>query len=178
MKQDNAIKKTVTIAINAAIFVILSCLASIPIAPNVDIETASPFLAFVSVLFGPFVGFYVGIIGHTIKDFIVFGNVFWNWIICSGVIGFLYGLLQKIINLKYKPLNKKKIVGFWFYQVLVNFSVWGFLAPISDLWIYHQPWQLVFFQGFLIVIINIIACSFIGIPLMLCYNHHHTHITL
>ncbi|WP_349402069.1 ECF-type riboflavin transport system, substrate-binding protein [Candidatus Phytoplasma solani] len=173
MTNLTSVKQTVTIAVSAAIYVILSCFASIPIGHNVVLETSSPFLVFVAVLFGPIVGFYVGLLGHTIKDFLIFGNVCFNWVICSGILGFLYGLPQKTIDLKHQPFNLKKIISFWLYQVFANCLVFGLIAPISDLWIYAQPCALVFFQGFLVVISNIVSYSLFGISLMLKYSNNY-----
>ncbi|CCP88205.1 ECF-type riboflavin transporter substrate-binding protein [Candidatus Phytoplasma solani] len=173
MKKTISVKQTVTIAIGAAVYVILSCFASIPLGPNVVLETSSPFLAFISVLFGPIVGFYVGFLGHIIKDFLLFGNVYFNWVIFSGILGFLYGLTQKTINLKYQIFNRKKIFAFWLYQAFVNFLLFGFIAPISDLWIYAQPKELVFLQGFLVAISNVISYSFFGVLLMFKYSNNY-----
>nr|Q6YRJ5.2 RecName: Full=UPF0397 protein PAM_019 [Onion yellows phytoplasma OY-M] len=173
MSKDDSIKKTVTIGLSAAIFFVLSCFASIPVGFNVSIETSVAFLAFIAVAFGPAVGFYVGLIGNTIKDFILFGNVSWNWVLCSALIGFIYGLPHKIIDLKYQVFTKKKIVYFWLYQVAFNFIIWGFFAPQSDLLIYGQPPKLVYLQSFLIVISNILAYSVVGIKLMSMYSCHY-----
>jgi energy-coupling factor transport system substrate-specific component len=173
MSKDDSIKKTVTIGLSTAIFFVLSCFASIPVGFNVRIEIAAAFLAFIAFAFGPMVGFYVGLIGHTIKDFILFGNVSWNWVLCSALIGFIYGLPYKIIDLKYKVFTKKKSFYLWFYQFFCNFIIWGFLAPQSDLLIYRQPPKLVYLQSFLIVISNILAYSAVGMKLISMYSCHY-----
>ncbi|AGL90793.1 Conserved hypothetical protein (DUF1393) [Candidatus Phytoplasma australiense] len=173
MKKNTSIKQTVTIAINTAIYVILSCFASIPIGPNVVLETSFSFLVFVAVLFGSKVGLSVGLLGHIIKDFFLFGNVYFNWIVCSGLLGFLFGLSKNLINLKYHSFTRKKILFFWLYQVFVNVLVFGLIAPISDVWIYAQPLKLVFLQGFLVVLSNILSYSLFGIFLMSKYSNNY-----
>ncbi len=96
MKKELSVKSVVAIGIGAAIFVILGRFASIPTGiPNTNIETVYPFLALFSVIFGPLVGFATGFIGHALKDFITFGNPWWSWILCSGLLGLCFGLIGK-----------------------------------------------------------------------------------
>ncbi|WP_374695490.1 ECF transporter S component [Areca yellow leaf disease phytoplasma] len=90
----------------------------------------------------------MGLIGHTIKRILFCLEIFWNWVLCSALIGFIYGLPHKIIDLKYQVFTKKKNVYFWLYQVACNFIIWGFFAPQSDLLIYGQPLKLDLFTKF------------------------------
>ncbi len=122
MKKELSVKSVVAIGIGAAIFVILGRFASIPTGiPNTNIETVYPFLALFSVIFGPLVGFATGFIGHALKDFITFGNPWWSWILCSGLLGLCFGLIGKnYASQKASSLLKK-----------LSFSIFLRLSSIS-----------------------------------------------
>ena len=84
MKKTHSIKTVVAIGIGAAIFVVLSRFASIPSGiPNTSLETAYAVLALIAVLYGPLAGFATGLIGHFLKDVLIFGSPWFSWIIAS-----------------------------------------------------------------------------------------------
>ena len=85
MKEKMSVKTIVAIGIGSAVFVILGRFVVIPTGiPNTNLETSYPFLALMSVVFGPVAGGLIGLIGHTLKDFTTYGSAWWSWIICSG----------------------------------------------------------------------------------------------
>ena len=93
MKKTHSIKTVVAIGIGAAIFVVLSRFASIPSGiPNTSLETAYAVLALIAVLYGPLAGFATGLIGHFLKDVLIFGSPWFSWIIASAMIGLVLGL--------------------------------------------------------------------------------------
>ena len=49
-------------------------------APNTSIQLQYALQALFSVVFGPIVGFLIGLIGHAIKD-AMSGGLWWTWII-------------------------------------------------------------------------------------------------
>ena len=55
MKKNNSMTTPVAIGVGAAVFFVLGRYLSIPVGfiPNTSVETTYPFLAFVSVLYGP-----------------------------------------------------------------------------------------------------------------------------
>ncbi|AOA03780.1 MULTISPECIES: ECF-type riboflavin transporter substrate-binding protein [Carnobacterium] len=169
MKKDFSVKTIVAIGIGSAVFVILGRFAVIPIGiPNTNLETAYPFLALMGVLYGPFAGALIGLIGHTLKDLTTYGP-WWSWIICSGIIGAVYGFIGSKINLSAGEFGKKAIIRFNLYQVLGNVIVWGLIAPTLDVLIYSEPASKVYTQGVGAVITNSLSVGILGTLLMVAY---------
>lgn len=170
MKKEISVKTIVAIGIGSAVFVILGRFAVIPVpgVPNTNLETAYPFLALMSVLFGPVAGGLIGFIGHTLKD-LTYGTPWWSWIICSGVMGLIYGYAGRKIDLKSGIFAKKEIITFNLYQIVGNALVWGLLAPTLDILIYAEPASKVFTQGIVSATFNAISVAIIGTLLMKAY---------
>lgn len=122
MKNEGiSVKTIVAIGIGAAVFVILGRFIVIPTGfPDTNIETTYPFLALLSVVFGPIAGLLTGLIGHAIKDFTMYGSAGWSWVVCSGLIGFYYGWIGKKINLSSGQFSIKNIVFFNVAQIIGN----------------------------------------------------------
>lgn len=170
MKKEFSVKTIVAIGIGSALFVILGRFAMIPVpgVPNTNLETSYPFLALMSVLFGPVAGGLIGFIGHTLKDLTTYG-AWWSWIVCSGVMGLIYGYAGRKINLKSGIFSKKDMISFNLFQIIGNAVVWGLLAPTLDILIYAEAASKVFTQGIVSGILNMIAVAVIGTLLMKAY---------
>ena len=83
-----SINTIVAIGIGAAVFIILSRFGSIPtFIPNTNVETAYAFLALMAVIYGPVAGLSIGLVGHLLKDLILYGSPWISWIIASGIVG-------------------------------------------------------------------------------------------
>ena len=169
MKKELSVKTIVAIGIGSAVFVILGRFAVIPIFTNTNLETSYPFLALMSVIYGPVAGALIGLIGHTLKDFTTYGNAWWSWIICSGIIGLIYGYAGRKIDLKQGVFGKNEIITFNLYQIVGNAVVWGLIAPTLDVLIYSEPANKVYTQGVISTGLNIIAVGVIGTLLMKAY---------
>jgi len=50
------------------------------------------------IVFGPFAGFVVGLLGNLLSDFASFGGVFWNWEIGNGLLGAIPGIAYFVIK--------------------------------------------------------------------------------
>ncbi|UXU84025.1 ECF-type riboflavin transporter substrate-binding protein [Mammaliicoccus sciuri] len=169
-KQGISVKTIVAIGIGAAVFVILGRFVVIPTGfPNTNLETSYAFLALISVIFGPFAGFMIGLIGHAVKDFTTYGSAWWSWVICSGIIGFYYGWIGQKINLATGQFSKKGILYFIVSIIIGNIVCWGLIAPILDILIYSEPANKVFTQGIISTILNIVSVGIIGTLLIKAY---------
>ena len=62
------IKEVVATGIGAALFVVIGMISIPTPVPNTSIQLQYAVQALFSVIFGPFVGFLMGLIGHVIKD--------------------------------------------------------------------------------------------------------------
>ena len=170
MKKELSVKSVVAIGIGSAIFVILGRFASIPTGiPNTNIETTYPFLALFAAIFGPLVGLATGLIGHTLKDFISYGSPWWSWVLCSGLIGFLFGLIGKKLRIEEGIFNKENIIFFNFFQIIANFFTWGLVAPTLDILVYSEPSNKVFLQGIISSVSNSLAVGILGTLLLKAY---------
>ena len=169
MKKELSVKTIVAIGIGSAVFVILGRFAVIPIYTNTNLETSYPFLALMSVVYGPVSGALIGLIGHTLKDFTTYGSAWWSWIVCSGIIGLIYGFAGRKINLRQGVFDKKDMITFNVYQVIGNAIVWGLIAPTLDVLIYSEPVNKVYTQGLISASLNIVAVGIIGTLLMKAY---------
>ncbi|AKQ32799.1 putative membrane protein [Melissococcus plutonius] len=115
MKKSLSVKTIVAIGIGSAVFVILGRFVVIPTGfPNTNLETCYPFLALMSIVFGPIAGGLIGLIGHTLKDLTTYGSAWWSWIFCSGMIGMIYGFIGKnyLFNMDYFQRKNLSILVF------------------------------------------------------------------
>ena len=175
MKKNNSITTIVAIGIGAAVFFILGRFLSIPVGfiPNTSVETTYPFLALMSVLFGPLAGALIGFIGHAIKDLLTYG-LWWSWVITSGITGYGYGLVGSKINISNGEFTKKDMIKFNIGQVITNVISWGVIAPVLDILIYSEPANKVFAQGFVSVGLNSLAVGILGTILLAAYAKSRT----
>ncbi|MEC5269684.1 ECF-type riboflavin transporter substrate-binding protein [Heyndrickxia coagulans] len=160
----------VAIGIGAAIFIILGRFVSIPTGiPNTTIETSYAFLALMSIVYGPVAGALIGLIGHALKDAISYGSIWWSWVIVSTLVGFLFGLVSKKIDIDSGILNSKKIFLFNIVQVIAQAIGWFLVAPLLDILIYAEPANKVFLQGIVAGVSNMVTVGIIGTLLIGAY---------
>jgi energy-coupling factor transport system substrate-specific component len=175
MKKEFSVKTIVAIGIGSAVFVILGRFASVPVPiPNTFAEMTYPFLALMAALFGPVAAALIGFIGHALKDLIFYGSPWWSWIICSGIIGFIYGWALRKIDLKKGEFTLREMIYFNVVQIVANGVIWGLLAPLLDILFYAEPASRVFAQGGVSAIVNSIAVGVVGTLLMKVYASTQT----
>ena len=66
--KNNSIRTVVATGIGAALFIIIGMFVNIPIFGNTSIQLQYAVQALFSVIFGPITGFFMGFIGHALKD--------------------------------------------------------------------------------------------------------------
>ncbi|UII55896.1 ECF-type riboflavin transporter substrate-binding protein [Cytobacillus spongiae] len=170
MKRTLSTKTIVAIGIGTAVFLILGRFASIPTGiPNTNVETSYAFLALMSVIYGPVAGALIGFIGHALKDAIMWGSVWWSWVIVSSVIGLLIGLGSRRIQISAGEFGVKQILTFNVVQVIAQAIGWFFVAPMLDIIIYAEPANKVFTQGAIAGISNMVTVGVIGTLLLTAY---------
>ncbi|WP_026678249.1 ECF-type riboflavin transporter substrate-binding protein [Fictibacillus gelatini] len=174
-KNQLSTKTIVAIGIGAAVFVILGRFVSIPTGiPNTTVETAYAFLALMALLFGPIVGGLIGLIGHALKDAIFYGTPWWSWVIVSALVGFLFGLASRKINLDEGQFGAKQMVSFNIIQVIAQAIGWFFIAPMLDILIYAEPANKVFVQGIVAGVSNMVTVGVLGTLLVAAYAKTRT----
>lgn len=176
MKEKKLSTQTiVAVGIGAAVFVILGRFVVIPSGiPNTNIETSYAFLALMSLLFGPVAGLLIGLIGHALKDAIFYGTPWWSWVVVSALVGFLFGLAFRKINIQEGKFGAKQIIHFNIAQVVTQAIGWFLIAPILDVVIYAEPANKVFLQGIVAGILNMLSVGILGTLLVLAYAKTRT----
>lgn len=173
--KNNTTKHVVAIGIGSALFIIIGMLINIPTPlPNTSIQLQYAVQALFSLIFGPVVGLFIGLIGHALKDAIQYGNPWWTWVIASGLFGLIIGLFKDKIRVNEGIVETKDILTFNLVQILGNAFLWGFLAPIADIVIYSEPSNKVFAQGILITIANSVTVAIGGTLLLVLYARTRT----
>lgn len=173
--KNNSIQTVVAIGIGAALFVIIGILVNIPTAiPNTSIQLQYAVLALFAVIYGPTVGFFSGFIGHALKDALQFGSPWWTWVLVSGLVGLVIGLIARYLDINKGFVTAKDYVVFNVTQVAINLLGWGLIAPFADIHIYSEPSSKVYAQGFLSATLNILTIGIGGSLLLALYAKTRT----
>jgi energy-coupling factor transport system substrate-specific component len=142
--------------------------------PETSFQTAYGLSAFFAVLFGPIAGGLIALIGHGLSDAIQYGSPWWSWVIASGVASFMFGFAYKSSKIEDGVFGTKDIIRFNIIQVIGNVIAWVAVAPVLDIVIYAEPANLVFTQGIIAAIMNIISAGVIGTLLLVAYSKTRT----
>ncbi|WP_223069184.1 ECF-type riboflavin transporter substrate-binding protein [Paenibacillus caui] len=170
-----SVKTIVAIGIGSALFAILGRFGSIPSGiPNTNIETTYALLALFALLYGPYAGLLIGLIGHTLKDAIFYGQPWFSWVIASGIVGLVLGIIAGKIRIHDGEFGSRGIIRFNVAQVVANALAWFVVAPVLDILIYAEPANKVFTQGLVAGIANIVTVAVIGTLLAAAYSKTRT----
>lgn len=165
-----SVKHIVAIGIGAALFFVLGRFVAIPSpVANTTISIQYGLLGFIACLFGPIVGLFVGLIGHTLIDFSYGWGIWWSWVIASGVAGLIMGLSSKKTAIGREQFGPKSILRFNLYQIVANIVAWIVVAPVLDIVIYAEPVNKVFLQGAVAAAANIVTTAIVGTLLCIAY---------
>ncbi|MER0122565.1 ECF-type riboflavin transporter substrate-binding protein [Streptococcus sp. ZJ93] len=167
--KNNSIKTVVATGIGAALFVVISLVINIPtFVPNTSIQLQYAVQSLLAILFGPIVGFLIGFIGHAVKDSLTYGP-WWTWIFASGLFGLMVGILKNRLRISQGIFTTKDIITFNGVQIVANIIVWGVIAPILDIIIYHEAPNKVLAQGLVAGAANAVTVAIAGTILLAVY---------
>lgn len=170
MNKKFGIKEVVAIGIGTALFVVLTEV-QIPIGiPNTSLQPRMAVLAFLSAIFGPFVGAIIGLLGHALGDAVFYGSVWWSWVFPEAVVGIAIGAFAKKFAVKEGGFDKKNIILFNLVQIVSNAAAWILVAPVLDIAVYAEPASKVFLQGAFAFLGNIIIIGILGSLLLAGYS--------
>jgi energy-coupling factor transport system substrate-specific component len=165
MKKFTA-KTVVVIAIGAALYGV-GGLLSIPLFANTTLRPATAILAIFAALFGPIVGFLVGILGHALTD--LFGGWgFWpSWILGSGIAGLIIGFFGKATSdrLEGGEFPVKDLVLFICMGLGANFIGYS-ISAILDYFLYSEPLNKVIVQQLVSSGTNTLMIALIGTAIL------------
>ena len=170
MNKKFGIKEVVAIGIGTALFVVLTEV-QIPIGiPNTSLQPRMAVLAFLSAIFGPFVGAIIGLLGHALGDAVFYGSVWWSWVFPEAVVGIAIGAFAKKFAVKEGGFDKKNIILFNLVQIVANAAAWILVAPVQDIAVYAERASKVFMQGAFAFLGNIIIIGILGSLLLVGYS--------
>ena len=173
--QKFTVKTIVAIGIGAALFFLLARFASIPVFANTYISFQYAVLALFAVLFGPFAGLLIGLIGHILTDLSWGYGLWWSWIVVSAIVGFGFGFIMKGVKVDAGEFdNAKAVIRFVIWVVVINVVCWGAIAPTLDILIYAEPVDKVFLQGLIAGVSNAVTAAVIGSILLVIYSKTRT----
>ena len=165
--KNNSIRTVVATGIGAALFIIIGMFVNIPIFGNTSIQLQYAVQALFSVIFGPITGFFMGFIGHALKDGIQYGNISWAWVLASGITGLVIGLFGK----KYDVMS---MIWFNLAQALGLLIAYGVVTPIGDKIQFAQAWSYLYAQSFVAGVANFITIAIGGTLLLAIYASSRT----
>lgn len=171
MKKKFGVKEVVAIGIGTALFIVLTNV-QIPVGfiPNTALQTRAAVLAFFSAIFGPIVGAAVGFLGHALGDALLYGSVWWSWVIPEAVFGAILGAFATKYKIKEGGFGGKEIALYNIVQVIANALAWILCAPVLDIVIYAEPANKVFTQGATACVLNIVVDAILGTLLLVAYS--------
>jgi len=157
-------KTVVVIAIGAALYGIGGLpMFGVPVFANTTLKPAMAILALFSVLFGPFVGFLVGFIGHWVTDLFAGWGVWFTWVLGSGIVGLVIGLFPRLTNRRIQAgiFATKDFVLFVVLALLGNVIGYG-VSAFLDTVLYAEPFAKVFTQLTIIAAGNTVLIAVVG----------------
>lgn len=157
-------KTVVVIAIGAALYGIGGLpMFGIPVFANTTLKPAMAVLALFAVLFGPLVGFLVGIIGHWVTDLFAGWGVWFTWELGSGIVGLIIGLYPILTRgrLEMGLFSKFDFSLFVLLAFIANVVGYG-CSAFLDAVLYAEPFTKVLVQLVIIALSNTVIIAFVG----------------
>lgn len=167
------VTQVVAIGIGAALFFVLGAFVRVPTpVPNTTINLQYAVLAVFAVLYGPWVGAAIGIIGHLLVD--ATGGIWLSWEISSAVFGLVLGLLMLRNRVREGEFSGRTVGRFCVSAVVAHAVAWLLVAPLGDILIYSEPANKVFAQGAVAFIFNALTTCIIGTIILGVYARTRT----
>ena len=164
-------KTLVGTALGAALFTVLFMYVKVPTGiPETQVQTAYGVGGFFAAMFGPVAGFLIAFIGHAISDIVQYGSAWWSWVVASGIACFVMGLVYPKLHVEDGVLTWKDLLLYNIFQIVGNLIAWVVVAPVLDIYVYHEDPSLLFVQGLGAAGMNIVSAGVIGSILLLLYS--------
>ena len=161
-------REVVFMAIGAALYGVLGWATAafrIPGPFNSQIRPAIAIPMFFGAVFGPWVGFFTGIVGNVIIDLLSGYGFSWNWSLGNGLLGLISGLA--FAGAGGRSLPSLRTVLLW----ALAGNLIGFLfSSVTDIWVYGTEPGLIPLQYLQVIIPNIIAGAILVPILYVAYQ--------
>ncbi len=167
--RHKSLRSDAAIGIGIALFFIMGRFVAIPTPiPQTSLSLEFVILAVFAVIYGPRVGFWVGLIGNFLVYVTLYG-VWWSWILPTGLYGLVFGLLGRNIRIEDGVFGAKQIVLFIGTQILVSSVTWIGIAPLLDVLMYSEPWNKCVLQGIVSFLSDVVTVDIAGTLVLAVY---------
>jgi energy-coupling factor transport system substrate-specific component len=142
-------------AIGAALYGVLGWATSflrIPGPFNTSIRPAVAIPMFFGAVFGPWVGFFSGMVGNIIIDLLSGYGFSWNWSLGNGLLGLIAGLA--FVRARGEELPSLRAALTW--SVIGTLLAFLF-SSVTDIWVYQTSPAEIPLEYFQVIVPNIIA---------------------
>jgi energy-coupling factor transport system substrate-specific component len=142
-------------AIGAALYGVLGWATSflrIPGPFNTSIRPAVAIPMFFGAIFGPWVGFFSGMVGNIIIDLLSGYGFSWNWSLGNGLLGLIAGLA--FVRARGEELPSLRAALIW---SVVGTLLAFLFSSVTDIWVYQTSPAEIPLEYFQVIVPNIIA---------------------
>ena len=129
---------------------------------GVFIQLAYGYLALFAGVAGAIPAAIVGFTGHVLFDLINTDHLWLSWALSTGALGFVFGFAIRRNSLRQGVFSRHDMVRFNVVQAAVNIAIFGLIAPTLDVLFYHHSTTIVFTQGWIVSIINLLTVAIFG----------------
>ena len=161
--KDGLFKTILYTVLGIGIMTTLMILTSIttPIE-GVFIQVAYGYLALFAGIAGAIPAAIVGFTGHVLFDLIYTDHLWISWALSTGALGFVFGFAIRRNSLRQGIFSQHDMVRFNVVQAAVNIAIFGLIAPTLDVLFYQRSTTIVFTQGWIASIINLLTVAVFG----------------
>ena len=139
---------------------------------GVYIQLAYGYLALFAGVAGAIPAAIVGFTGHVLFDLINTDHLWLSWALSSGALGFVFGFAIRRKSLRQGVFSQHDMVRFNVVQAAVNIAIFGLIAPTLDVLFYQQATTIVFTQGWIASIVNLLTVAVFGTITLKLYANY------
>ena len=139
---------------------------------GVYIQLAYGYLALFAGVAGAIPAAIVGFTGHVLFDLIYTDHLWISWALSTGALGFVFGFAIRRNSLRQGVFSRHDMVRFNVVQAAVNIAIFGLIAPTLDVLFYQHSTTIVFTQGWIASIINLLTVAVFGTITLKLYANY------
>ena len=161
--KDGIVKTIVYTIVGIVAMTLLMTLTSITTPfEGVYIQFAYGFLALFAGIAGAVPAAIVGFSGHVLFDLLNTDHLWISWALSSGALGFIFGFAIRRNSLRKGVFTRHDMIRFNVVQAVVNIAIFGLIAPTLDVLFYQQSTIIVFIQGWIASVVNLLTVAVVG----------------
>lgn len=139
---------------------------------GVYIQLAYGYLVLFAGVAGAIPAAIVGFTGHVLFDLIYTDHLWISWALSTGALGFVFGFAIRRNSLRQGVFSRHDMVRFNVVQAAVNIAIFGLIAPTLDVLFYQRSTTIVFTQGWIVSIINLLTVAVFGTITLKLYANY------